>query len=89
MCIRDSIGAVLSLLVLPTVWLAFGDVHLAAAVAISLFIAAVMATSIGFMLPWILHRRGIDPAFGSGPLATVLQDVLSLAVYLGIVRLLL
>jgi magnesium transporter len=33
-------------------------------------------------LPWILHRWGIDPAFGSGPLATVIQDLLSIIIYL-------
>jgi magnesium transporter len=27
---------------------------------------------------------GIDPAFGSGPLATVLQDLLSVLIYLSI-----
>jgi magnesium transporter len=27
-----------------------------------------------------------DPAYGSGPLATIVQDVLSLLVYLGVVR---
>jgi magnesium transporter len=33
-------------------------------------------------LPWLFQRLGMDPAFGSGPLATVLQDLLSIAVYL-------
>ena len=37
------------------------------------------------VLPWAFQRRGIDPAFGSGPLATVIQDLLSVAVYLAIV----
>jgi magnesium transporter len=32
-------------------------------------------------LPWLLTRLGRDPAFGSGPIATIVQDVLSLAVY--------
>jgi magnesium transporter len=27
---------------------------------------------------------GIDPAFGSGPLATVIQDLLSIVIYLAI-----
>jgi magnesium transporter len=35
-------------------------------------------------LPWALHRLGIDPAFGSGPLATVIQDLLSIMIYLAI-----
>lgn len=35
-------------------------------------------------LPTAFQRLGYDPAFGSGPLATVIQDLLSIAVYLAI-----
>jgi magnesium transporter len=34
-------------------------------------------------LPWLLSRVGLDPAFGSGPLSTVVQDLLSLTIYFG------
>jgi magnesium transporter len=37
--------------------------------------------TIGLLLPWQIGRMGQDPAYGSGPLATIIQDVLSLAVY--------
>jgi magnesium transporter len=33
-------------------------------------------------LPLLFRRLGVDPAFGSGPLATVIQDLLSIVVYL-------
>ncbi|HWS76251.1 MAG TPA: magnesium transporter [Quisquiliibacterium sp.] len=79
------IGLVLSLLALLPIWLVLGDVRLAAAVAIALFAASSMATVIGFTLPWMLARTGADPAFGSGPLATILQDVLSLLIYFTVV----
>lgn len=36
-------------------------------------------------LPWLLARTGRDPALGSGPVATIIQDVLSLLVYLTLV----
>jgi magnesium transporter len=32
-------------------------------------------------LPYLLHRLGKDPAYGSGPLATVIQDLISILVY--------
>ena len=38
--------------------------------------------SCGHGLPWLFWRIGVDPAFGSGPLATVVQDLLSITVYL-------
>ena len=36
------------------------------------------------LLPWVMARSGRDPAFGSGPLATVAQDLLSLAIYFAV-----
>ena len=41
---------------------------------------------LGLLLPWWLARSGRDPALGSGPIATIVQDVLSLLVYLAVVR---
>ena len=39
------------------------------------------------VFPWLFQRFGADPAFGSGPLATVVQDLLSITVYLFIATL--
>jgi magnesium transporter len=55
-----------------------------AAVSLAIFAACATANSVAMALPWIFHRMGIDPAFGSGPLATVIQDLLSIAIYLAI-----
>jgi magnesium transporter len=35
-------------------------------------------------LPYLLNRLGKDPAYGSGPLATVIQDLISILVYFAI-----
>lgn len=79
------IGLMLGAATFPMVWLAFGDMRLAAGVALALFCAGGIATTIGLLLPWLLGKLGTDPAYGSGPLATVIQDVLSLLVYFTIV----
>lgn len=42
----------------------------------------MFATLVAMLLPWVLSRIGKDPAFGSGPLATVIQDLLSILIYL-------
>ena len=63
-------------------------VALATAVALALVAACAAATTIGFLMPWLLARTGADPAFGSGPIATIVQDVLSLLIYFGTVSLL-
>jgi len=75
------IGATLGGLALPLVWISFGQFALAATVAVALVIASSIATTVGFLLPWTFARLGYDPALGSGPIATVIQDVLSLTIY--------
>jgi magnesium transporter len=37
-------------------------------------------------LPWLFARRGWDPAYGSGPVATVIQDILTILVYFSVLR---
>jgi magnesium transporter len=79
------IGLVLALLAFPMVWWVFGEVQLAAAVTLALTGASMVASTLGLLLPWVLQRFGVDPAYGSGPLATIVQDVLSLLIYFGCV----
>ena len=81
------LGIALALLVFPFTWLAF-NAPLAFAVSVSLVCASSVATSIGLLLPSILSRLGKDPAYGSGPVATIVQDLLSLLIYLSLVSLL-
>ncbi|MDF3312760.1 magnesium transporter [Rhodococcus sp. T2V] len=76
-----SVGAFLAIVMLPVVSVMSGDAMLAAAVAIAVFAASAIATVVAMALPWLLHRLGKDPAFGSGPLATVIQDLLSIMIY--------
>ena len=81
-----GIGVALALVAFPLVRLRFGDGDLAGVVAVSLFAACSTASVAAMALPWAIDRLGADPAFGSGPLATVIQDLLSIAVFFGIAR---
>jgi magnesium transporter len=76
------IGVALGLIALPLVWWRWGEGALAVGVALSLLAACSTATLAAMSLPWLLDRLGLDPAFGSGPLATVVQDLLSIVIYL-------
>ena len=82
------IGLALGGLSFPTVLIGFDNVRLAIAVALTVAIAGGVATSVGLLFPWLLQHLGKDPAFGSGPVATIIQDVLSLLIYFVIVQLL-
>jgi magnesium transporter len=65
-------------------YIAFGDAHLALAVGVAILIAGSTASVCGLLLPWVLQHAGSDPAFGSGPVATVIQDLLTLLIYFGV-----
>jgi magnesium transporter len=76
-----AIGLILGAISLVGIWIVFGNFVAGLGVGISLFAAGSLASAIGLILPWALARVGIDPAFGSGPVATILQDSLTIAVY--------
>lgn len=61
-----------------------GDFDLAAGVALALLASSAVATVVALLLPWLFERAGADPAFGSGPLATVLQDIFTIAIYFAV-----
>jgi magnesium transporter len=83
------LGFALAAPVFPAVTWAFGDYRLGAAVSLAILFAGTVAAAVGFAFPLLLARCERDPALGSGPLATVVQDVLSLVAYFLAVRLLL
>ena len=82
------IGIVLGALAFPLVLAGFSDAWLAAAVALALIGAGTLASGVGLAFPWLLARLGMDAAYGSGPLGTIVQDVLSLLIYFVLVSLL-
>jgi magnesium transporter len=75
------LGMLLALLALPVIWGVWGLFELALAVAVAVLAASGIATLIAMALPWLFDRIGVDPAYGSGPLATVVQDLLSVLIY--------
>jgi magnesium transporter len=74
------IGWVLAAAALPLA-MVWADADVALVVSLSVFAASAVATVVATGLPVVLRRVGRDPAFGAGPLATVLQDLLTLAIY--------
>lgn len=75
------VGVLLGVVTLPAVWLTTGSAGLGITVATSLLAACAVATVVAMSLPWLMTLLHRDPAFGSGPLATVVQDLLSLVIY--------
>lgn len=77
-------GTLIALAFAPFALVVFGDGDVAVALGLALLVSCAAATAIAMALPRFFQRIGLDPAFGSGPLATVLQDLLSIAIYLAI-----
>jgi magnesium transporter len=83
------VGLIVSSAFLPFAVLVWHELDVAITVALALFTACSTATLVALTLPWLFQRIDIDPAFGSGPLATVVQDLLSILIYFAFVQLLL
>lgn len=79
------IGTMVAVLFVPLGLLVFGDLTIMLAVGLSLFISCAIASVVAMVLPYWLTRLGRDPAYGSGPLATVVQDLLTIVCYCAIV----
>jgi magnesium transporter len=80
------IGVLLAALALPALAIATGSTDLGIVVAVSLLLACSVATTVAIALPKVMSRLGRDPAFGSGPLATVVQDLLSIVLYFAVAK---
>jgi magnesium transporter len=76
------VGLVLAGLLFPLVAWRWQQTDVALAVSVALLCACCIASVVAMALPWLLRSLRQDPAFAAGPLATVIQDLLSVVVYL-------
>jgi magnesium transporter len=83
------VGTLLGIAMYLVVAVGWRDTALATAVGLAVVAASTASTLVAMALPWLLQRLGKDPAFGSGPVATIIQDLMSISIYLGAVTLLL
>jgi magnesium transporter len=79
------VGLVMGGLAALPVFFLFDDGWLAMAVGLAVLGAGTVSSTVGFGLPWMFQRFGLDPALGSGPICTIIQDRASLAIYFALV----
>ena len=82
------IGTVLGTLAAGAVLIVFSDGSLALAVGLAVLGGGAVSALAGFALPWSFLRLGFDPALGSGPICTIVQDAASLSLYFTLVTVL-
>jgi len=75
------LGAILGTMGAVGSWLIGGNPSVSLVVGLSLITASTLATGLAALIPILFKAAGKDPALGSGPIATALQDILSLIVY--------
>ncbi|MBI2010832.1 MAG: magnesium transporter [Candidatus Colwellbacteria bacterium] len=55
--------------------------YLGLVLGISISAATLIAITIGTIVPWLFYKFRRDPALATGPLTTILQDVISVTIY--------
>jgi len=78
-----SLGAVTGLIagVIATVWQGGEAPLIGLAVGLSVVATSTIASILGFLVPYVLVKRNIDPAAGSSPIITTIKDISGLLVY--------
>ena len=58
-----------------------GQIAVSTVLAVALFVAVASSLLTGLLIPLLFSRFRADPANASGPIATIIQDILSLVIY--------
>ncbi len=82
-------GLILAALVYVMSFGIYGNMQVSAVLSISLLCAVVSSVFVGLVVPYLFSSMKFDPANASGPIATILQDLISVSVYFFIASLLL
>ena len=87
--IVTGIAILLSTGLIGVTFVLHGDWRVALTVSSALFAAILTSVITGLCIPYFFGRLKFDPADASGPIATIIQDILSVMVYFGIANVLL
>lgn len=83
------IGIIISTLLFGISFLLYNTVTISFVLGIALFLAIVSSLLTGLLVPYAFNKLKLDPANASGPIITIVQDIISIVVYLSIASLIL
>jgi len=75
------LGLIFGLVVLTVVFFWFKSIQLALAIALSVFMTIALAPIVALIVTEIFELEHTDPAVGSGPITTIIQDAISIVIY--------
>jgi len=82
--IGSVIGAILGVLSGIAAFIISGKMEIGIILGVSLFLSMSFATVLACLTPIVLKGLGKDPAVGSGPFTTAIQDMVSLLIYFSV-----
>ena len=59
----------------------YNSTSMALVLSLSLFVAILSSVVTGLFIPYFFERTRLDPANASGPIATIIQDIISVTIY--------
>lgn len=77
-----TLGSFLGLLLGSFAWIWLGSKEVALTVGTAMVINGMIAPIVALVVTEVLFKKHEDPALGGGPFTTVIQDLLSLSIYL-------
>ncbi len=83
------LGIIISVATFIVILLFWNEPFIGFVISFALFLSAMITNLTSLLTTLIIDKLGKDPAYGSGPFATVLSDVTSIVVYLFVATLLL
>jgi len=79
--IAAMLAIICGILISLVATIGWGTYFLGAVVGFSMFLSIIAAVSISTFLPLVFKRFNYDPAVATGPLATIISDIITLAIY--------
>jgi len=76
------ISTIVSILVFIIILASYNQFILASSIAIAMFLATISSISTGLFIPYLASRLHFDPANVSGPIGTIIQDFITVLIYL-------
>lgn len=79
------IGLLISLVLYFLTFLFYGAMGVSLILSVALFFAVLSSLFTGLVVPYVFYRAKFDPADASGPIGNIIQDILSVVVYFGVI----
>ncbi|KKU09949.1 MAG: MgtE integral membrane protein [Parcubacteria group bacterium GW2011_GWF2_46_8] len=76
-----GLGIIVGLILALFAWYWLGSISMGLTIGLTMLINLTTAPFLAVCIPMILYRKRSDPALGSGPVATIIQDLISLLTY--------